>query len=137
MKSATLLVLGFVFVGVWSQDSATGQTSVAPPVSLAPPKASPPRAGAGISPAASDNRSSTPATNGLSLSPNPAVDYDGFSAGTVEDNDTPHQATRPTKPRAARDSKTNPDTKSVAGQDPIDREDAALKRKLMICQSCK
>jgi hypothetical protein len=41
------------------------------------------------------------------------------------------------KPRAARGSKTNPDTKGIAGQDPIDQEDAALKRKLMICQSCK
>ncbi|MGY0575004.1 hypothetical protein ACTGJ9_031420 [Bradyrhizobium sp. RDM12] len=130
MKSATLLVLGFVFVGVWPQDSATGQTSVAPPVSLAPPKASPPRAGTKNSP---DSASSKPATTGRSLSPNPAVDYDGFSVGTVEDNDTPDQATRPTKPR----SKTNPDTKGVPGQDPIDQEDAGLKRKLMICQSCK
>jgi len=69
--------------------------------------------------------------------PNPAVDYDGFSVGTVEDNDTPDQATRPMRPRAAKGSKPNPDTKGIAGQDPIDQEDEALKRKLMICQSCK
>ena len=137
MKSATLLALSLMFFGVWSQDSAIGQTSVAPPVSLAPPKASPPRAGAKNLPAASDKVSSTPATSGPPSSPNPAVDYDGFSVGTVEDNDTPDQATRPMRSRAARGSKPNPDTKGIAGQDPIDQEDEALKRKLMICQSCK
>src|SRR5882757_4322172 len=137
MKRATLLALSFVLVAVWSQDSARGQSSVAPPVSLAPPKASPPRAGAKNLPAASDKVSSTPATSGPPSSPNPAVDYDGFSVGTVEDNDTPDQATRPTRPRAAGSSKPNPDTKGIAGQDPIDQEDDALKRKLMICQSCK
>ena len=137
MKSATLLALSIVFVAVWSQESATGQTSVAPPVSLAPPKASPPRAGAKNLPAASDSVSSTPATSGPPSLPNPAVDYDGFSVGTVEDNDTPDQATRPTRPRAARGSKPNPDTKGIAAQDAIDQEDEALKRKLTICKSCK
>ncbi|MET4066430.1 hypothetical protein ABID58_001213 [Bradyrhizobium sp. S3.2.6] len=134
MKSATLLVLGFVFVGVWSQDSATGQTSVAPPVSLAPPKASPPRAGAGISPAASDNRSSTPAMNGPSLSPNPAIDYDGFSAGT-DDNDAPSQLAPPVRSRAAKGSSR--DTNGLDAQSSIDQEDEALKRKLTICKNCK
>jgi hypothetical protein len=137
MKSATLLTLSFVFVGVWSQDSATGQTSVAPPVSLAPPKASPPRASAKNSPAASDNVSSTPTTSGPSSLPNPAVDYDGFSVGTVEDNDTPDQTTRPMRPRAPKGSKPNPDTKGIAGQEAIDQEEEALKRKLTICKSCK
>ena len=137
MKSVTLLALSFVFVAVWSQDSATGQTSVAPPVSLAPPKASPPRTGAKNSPAASDSASSTPATSTPQSSPNPAVDYDGFSVGTVDDNDTPDQAARPIRSRAAKGSKPNPDTKGIAGQDPIDQEDEALKRKLTICKSCK
>ncbi len=137
MKSATLLALSLMFIGVWSQDSAIGQTSVAPPVSLAPPKASPPRAGAKNSPAGSDNVSSTPATSAPPSSPNPAVDYDGFSVGTVEDNDTPDQATRPMRSRAAKGSKPNPDTKGIAGQEAIDQEDEALKRKLTICKSCK
>ena len=137
MKRATLLALSFVFIAAWSQDSARGQTSVAPPVSLAPPKASPPRAGAKNLPAASDSVSSTPATSGPPSLPNPAVDYDGFSVGTVEDNDTPDQATRPTRPRAARGSKPNPDTKGSTAQDAIDQEDEALKRKLTICKSCK
>ena len=137
MKSATLLALGFLVVGVWSQDSASGQTSVAPPVSLAPPKASPPRARAKNSPAASDSVPSTPATSGLPSQPNPAVDYDGFSVGTVDDNAPPDQTTRPMRPRAAKGSKPNPDTKGIAGQDPIDQEDEALKRKLTICKSCK
>ncbi len=137
MKSAVLLALSLMFIGAWSQDGARGQTSAAPPVSLAPPKASPPRAGAKNSPAASANVSSTPATSGPRSLPNPAADYDGFSVGTVEDNDTPDQATRPMRPRAAKGSKPNPDTKGIAGQDQIDQEDEALKRKLMICQSCK
>ncbi|KJC48624.1 hypothetical protein UB31_16080 [Bradyrhizobium sp. LTSP849] len=136
MKRATLLALSFVFIAAWSQDSARGQTSVAPPVSLAPPKASPPRAGAKNSSAATDSMS-TPATSGSPSLPNPAVDYDGFSVGTVDDNDTPDQATRPTRPRAAKGSKPNPDTKGSTAQEAIDQEDEALKRKLTICKSCK
>lgn len=137
MKSATLLAASFVFVAVWSQDSATGQTSVAPPVSLAPPKASPPRAGTRNSPAAPDSVSSTPATGGPPSLPNPAADYDGFSVGTVDDNGTPDQTTRPMRSRAAKGSRPNPETKGVAGQEAIDQEDEALKRKLTICKSCK
>ncbi|WP_177234721.1 hypothetical protein [Bradyrhizobium sp. cf659] len=131
MRSVTLLALSLMFVGTWSDDSARGQTSVAPPVSLAPPKASPPRANAKNSPAASDRVSSTPATGGPPQSPNPAADYDGFSA--VDDNDTPEQATRPMTSRAAKGSRPNPDT----AQQSIDQEDEALKRKLTICKSCK
>ncbi|MEH2689101.1 hypothetical protein DXU04_29945 [Bradyrhizobium diazoefficiens] len=131
MRSVTLLALGLMLVGAWSYDSARGQTSLAPPVSLAPPKESPPRASAKNSPAASDRVSSTPATGGLPQSPNPAADYDGFSA--VDDNDTPEQATRPMTSRAAKGSKPNPDT----AQQSIDQEDEALKRKLTICKSCK
>ncbi|MET4385691.1 hypothetical protein ABIB73_001426 [Bradyrhizobium sp. F1.4.3] len=137
MKSATLLALSFVLVGVWSQDSARGQTSVAPPVSLAPPKASPPQAGAKNSPAASDSVSSTPATSGQPALPNPAADYDGFSVGTVEDNDTPDQPTRPMRSHAAKGSKPNLDTNGTTAQQSIDQEDEALKRKLTICKSCK
>ncbi|WP_049823758.1 hypothetical protein [Bradyrhizobium sp. WSM2254] len=138
MRSVTLLALGLMFVGAWSHDSARGQTSAAPPVSLAPPKASPPRASAKNSPAASDRVSSTPATGGPPQSPNPAADYDGFNA--VDDNDTPEQTTRPMTSRAAKGSKPNPDTAQHnpdTAQQLIDQEDEALKRKLTICKSCK
>ncbi|BAC48373.1 bll3108 [Bradyrhizobium diazoefficiens USDA 110] len=131
MRSVTLLALGLMLVGAWSHDSAKGQTSAAPPVSLAPPKASLPRASAKNSPAASDRVSSTPATGGPPQSPNPAADYDGFSA--VDDNDTPEPATRATTSRAAKGSKPNPDT----AQQSIDQEDEALKRRLTICKNCK
>lgn len=93
MRSVTLLALSLLLAGVWSQDSARGQT--APPVSLAPPKASPPRANAKNSPAASDRISPTPPTGGLPQAPNSAADYDGFRA-TSDDNDTPDRTTRPT-----------------------------------------
>lgn len=132
MRRTTLLAFGFVVVGVWSQHSARGQTSVAPPVSLAPPKASP-QAGARNSRAASDRASTTPATSGLPAAPNPAVDYDGLSLDNAEDNDTPSQSTRPTR------SRTQPglDTSGTAARQSIDQEDEALKRKLTICKSCK
>ncbi|WP_409189455.1 hypothetical protein [Bradyrhizobium sp. RDM4] len=136
MKSATLLVLGFAFVGLSPQDSARAQTSATPPVSLAPPKASLPRAGAKNPPAASDRASSTPPSSGPSVLPGPATDYDGFSVGTVEDN-TPDQAMRPKRSRAVKGSKPNLDANGIAEQPSLDQEDEALKRKLTICQSCK
>lgn len=136
MRSATLLALSLMVVGIWSQDGARGQTSSTPPVSLAPPKASPPRANAKNSPAASDRMSSTPAIGGLPSPPNSAADYDGFSVGS-DDNDTPDQATRPVASRAARSATSNPDSKGNAAQQLIDQEDEALKRKLTICNSCK
>ncbi|MBB4369108.1 hypothetical protein GGD63_001896 [Bradyrhizobium sp. cir1] len=63
--------------------------------------------------------------------PNPAADYDGFSVGTVDDNDSSNQVTPPVRSRAAKDTKSNPNA------DGLDQEDGALKRKLMICQNCK
>lgn len=128
MRRTTLLAFGFVVVGVWSQHSARGQTSAAPPVSLAPPKASP-QAGARNSPAASDRVSSTPATSGLPAAPNPAVDYDGLSFDNAEDNDTPNQSTVPRRSGLG--------TSGPAARQSIDQEDEALKRKLTICKSCK
>ncbi|WP_333928194.1 hypothetical protein [Bradyrhizobium sp. CCBAU 11361] len=62
---------------------------------------------------------------------NPAADYDGFSVGVVDDNDSSRQVTPPVRSRAAKDSRSNPDA------DGLDQEDEALKRKLMICQNCK
>lgn len=75
--------------------------------------------------------------------PNPAADYDGFSVGTVDDNDTSSQVAPPVRSRAAKgsksdlDTKTNLDTKGPAAQQLIDQEDEALKRKLTICKNCK
>lgn len=178
MKSATLFALGFLSAGVWLQGSARGQTSVAPPVSLAPPsteqgaappattnnawppvavpKASPPRAAAknstppakrngepssatsgALPPAASDKVSSTPVIGGPSPSPNPAVDYDGFSIDPADDGDTSGQAARSVRSRAAKASRRNWEAESIAGQQSIDQEDEALKRKLTICRGCK
>jgi hypothetical protein len=134
MRSATLLALSLMVVGVWSLDGASGQT--APPVSLAPPKTSP-QAGAKNSPAAADRTPSTPATSGPSLLPNPATDYDGFSVGAGEDNDAPVQPKRPMTSRAAKGTKPNLDTKGTTAQESIDQEDEALQRKLTICKSCK
>jgi hypothetical protein len=108
MRSATLLALGLVFAGAGPHDSARGQTSIAPPVSIVPPNASP--------------------------APNPAADYDGFSVGASDDNDTSGQVAAPVRSRAAKGSKPNPDT---AGQSPLDQEDDMLKRKLTICKNCK
>lgn len=123
MRSVTILALSLMFVGVWSQDSAIGQTSAMPPVSLAPPHAS-----------AADSRtpnSSTPRP------PNPAVDYDGFSVGAVDDDDTPSRVMPPVRYRATRGSGSNTVTNGHVGQLSIDQEDEALKRKLTICRDCK
>ena len=62
MRSGVILALGLMFAGTWPHDGARGQTSIRPPVSIAPPYASP--------------------------APNPAADYDGFSTGVSDDNDT-------------------------------------------------
>jgi hypothetical protein len=73
----------------------------------------------------------------LPSAPNPAADYDGFSVGAGDDNDTSSQAAPPVRSRAAKGSKADPDTKGAAAYQLIDQEDEALKRKLMICQNCK
>jgi len=136
MRSAAFLALSLMFVGVGSHDSARAQTSGAPPVSLAPPDASPPRPGApkparvttNRAPAASGRETSTSVIGLPQPKPDPAADYDGFSVGNVDDNDALRQAPPPVRSRAA---------KSNADADSLDQEDGALKRKLMICQNCK
>ncbi|MDN3272863.1 hypothetical protein QWJ07_01320 [Frankia sp. RB7] len=137
MRRTTVLALSLILIGVWSQGSARGQSSAAPPVSLTPPKASPPRGGTKNPPTTSDRVSSTPATSGLPQLPNPApaADYDGFSAGTDDNNDTPSQVTPPVRSRTAKGS--NRDSNSLDAQSSIDQEDEALKRKLTICKNCK
>ncbi|MFK4514088.1 hypothetical protein ABIF20_001453 [Bradyrhizobium japonicum] len=137
MRSVTLLALSLMFVGAWPHDGARGQTSVAPPVSLAPPNASPPRASAKTSrtpPATPGREAAPPVIGGPPPMPNPAADYDGFSVGTVDDNDASSQVTPPVRSRAAKGAKSNPDT---TGQSSADQEDEALKRKLTICKNCK
>lgn len=130
MRSVTLLALGLMLIGVWSQDSASGQTSVAPPVSLVPQTASPPRANTKNSriPPAASGREASPSVVGQPA-PNSAADYDGFSA--ADDTDTPSQVTPPVRSRAKRDSSSYPEAGS------LDQEDEALKRKLTICRNCK
>lgn len=136
MRNVMLLALGLMLFGAWPHDSARGQTSVAPPVSLAPPDTAPPRPSA-TKPARVTTNRTPPAASGREPSviggpqpmPNPAADYDGFSA--VDDNDALRQVTPPVRSRAAKDTRSNPDTND------FDQEDGALKRKLMICQNCR
>jgi hypothetical protein len=86
---------------------------------------------------ASDKASSTPVISEPLSSSNPAVDYDGFSISTIDDRDTAGPAALPMRSRAAKASKPNVATGGVTGQESIDQEDAALKRKLTICRGCK
>lgn len=143
MRRATLMALSLILIGIWSQDSARGQSSAAPPVSLALPKASPPQANAKSAkrkgePALVTNDRSLPAAGrepsppvigGPAVMPNPAADYDGFSA-SADDNDAPSQVTPPARSSAAKGS-------GLDAQSLVDQEDEALKRKLTICQKCK
>lgn len=128
MRRVTLLALSLILIGVWSQDSARAQSSAMPPVSLAPPNASPPHAGTKNSPRTS-SVPSTPATSGLPQLPSPAAaaDYDGFSVGS-DDHDAPSQLTPPARSRAAN---------GLDPQSMVNQEDEVLKRKLTICKNCK
>lgn len=146
MRRTTLMALLF-FVCAWSQDSARGQTSTTPPVSLAPPHASPPHSAKSAKPkggsALGTNDRTPPAAMrrepslpviGSAPAPNPAADYDGFSA-SIDDNDAPSQVTPPVRSRAAKGS--DRDVNGLDAQSSIDQEDEALKRKLTICKNCK
>lgn len=73
---------------------------------------------------------------GLPSAPHPATDYDGFSVGTTDDHGSDQMAP-PVRSRAAKSTRSNPDTNGLAGQSSIDQEDEALKRKLTICKNCK
>ena len=123
MRRVALLVLGLMFVGVWPYDSARGQTSATPPVSLAPPEASPPRAGAKNSrlpPTATGRAASTPVMGEPAPVSNPSADYDGFSA--IDDNDAPSQLTPPVRSRAAKGGKSKQDANGSADPSSIDQE---------------
>jgi hypothetical protein len=126
MRRATLLALSFVLIGIWAHDGARAQSSAAPPVSLAPPNASPPHGG---SKSSLPREPSPPVIGGRPAHPNPATDYDGFSV-TNDDDDAPSQVTPPARSRAAKGS-------GLDSQSLIDQDDEALKRKLTICKNCK
>ena len=142
MRRAMLLAFSLILIGLWSHDGARAQSSATPPVALAPPNASPPHANAKSAkpkrePTAVTNDHRTPAASPAEPSlpvvgsaPNPAADYDGFSA-TVDDSDKPSQVTQPVRSRSARD------TNGLDSQSLVDQEDEALKRKLTICKNCK
>lgn len=85
-----------------------------------------------LPPAASDKALSTPVIGAPSSVLSPAVNYVGFSVGTVDDIDTPGYAARSVKSRAARNSKPSSRADSVAAQHLVEQEDEALKRKLTI-----
>ena len=142
MRRAMLLALSLMLVGGWPLEGTRGQSSAAPPISLTPPNASPPHASAKSAkpqrepnsvanagaPQGTVTREPTPPAVGASPQrPNPAADYDGFSA-SADDSDAPRQVTPPT--RAAKGT-------SLDSQSFIDQDDEALKRKLTICQKCK
>jgi hypothetical protein len=89
-------------------------------------------------PTAIDNVSPTPVIAKPPPSPKPAADYDGFTIGIVDDEETSGQTMRSVKPRPAKQSKLRQEPDSIEGQQSVDRaEDEKLKRKLTICRGCK
>ncbi|WP_157113682.1 hypothetical protein [Bradyrhizobium embrapense] len=104
-----------------------------PPLASAPPSAT-----VKDTPSAPDDVSPAPAIGRLPPLAKPATDYDGFSVGTVDDNDASSRTTRPVRSRAAKQSKRGQEADRVSGQQSVDpREDDKLKGKLTICRGCK
>jgi hypothetical protein len=132
MKHAALLALGLLSASFWLHDSARCQTSLAAPLSLAPPTATAERSVPSVT-----AKDSTP-VNGRLPSPKPATDYDGFSVGIIDDSEASGQTTRPVRSRPAKQSKLSQEPDSTAEQQSVDQaEDEKLKRKLTICRGCK
>ena len=150
-KNAALFALGLLSASFWLHDSARGQTSLAPPLSLARPApspeegapppavilASPPtEADDTPPPKAAARRPAAPVAVRDIPSPKPAADYDGFTTGVVDDL-VPNV---PAKPRAATRPKPVKEPDSTAKQQSLDygdRDDEQLKRKLTICRDCR
>ncbi|MDH2404356.1 hypothetical protein QCM77_31045 [Bradyrhizobium sp. SSUT18] len=161
-----LLSVGVWLLGSARGQSVAPPISLAPPSTeqgaansawppMAAPKAPPPRATAKNSrppakpngepssatnnalPSGASEVSSAPLMSGPPPSPKPVTDYDGFSAGTVDDADTSGQVARPIRSRAAKASKPSVETSGATGQKSVDQEDEVLKRKLTICRDCK
>lgn len=143
MKNATLFALGLLAAGVWSHDSARCQTSLSPPLSLAPPPSnegpaspaaansvwppmaepgvSPPRA-AGVSPtpSAKSNVGSSRATDGV---PPPSATAKGAAPPRAAKDVPP----RSTAPRSATVEHTPLESDSVSPAQVIDRSPASAK----------
>lgn len=148
-KNAALFALGLLSASFWLHDSARGQTSLAPPLSLARPApspeegapppavimASPPtEADDTPPPKAAARRPAAPVAVRDIPSPKPAADYDGFTTGVV-DEPVPKL---PAKPRATNRSKPGKEPDGVAKQPSLDYgDDDQLKRKLTICRDCR
>ena len=150
LKTAALFAVGFLSVSLWLHDSARCQTSLAPPLSLAAPPAvtaedAPPIATDDVPPPAAVAKRSRasvtakdrPPTATLSPSPKPAADYDGFTAGVVDDEDTSNQTTKPVRARPAQQPKLRQRPDSPEGQSVDQLEDEKLRRSLVICRGCK
>lgn len=161
MKNAALFALGLLAAGVWSHDSARSQTSRSAPLSLAPPaplnegaaspattdsvpppttatSAPPPRAAA-VSPApsAKSNVGSSRATDDVPPpSAKPAADYDGYSVGTVDDDEASSGTTRPVRSRRAKPP-TSQEADRIRPQSVDPGDDDKLKGRLTICRGCK
>ena len=149
MKSAALLAIGFLSVSFSLSDSASCQTSRAPPLSLARPApspdvdapppavimATPPAATDDTPPAAATTRRAAPPVVARDTpSPKPAADYDGFTTGAQNEP----VAKLPDLPRPAKRPKQMKEPDSIAGKPWADSpEDVQLRRKLTICRDCK
>jgi hypothetical protein len=82
------------------------------------------------------------AIGNVSPTPKPAADYDGFTVGIVDDEDTSGQTTLPVRPRPAKQPKLRQKPDRIEGswarQESLDQaEDEKLQRKLTICRGCK
>jgi hypothetical protein len=93
-------------------------------------------------PTATAKRSAPAPTAKFSPSPKPAADYDGYTVGIVDEEDTSGQPTLPVRPRPAKQPKLRQKLDSIeepwARQQSVDQaEDDKLKRKLTICRGCK
>ena len=146
MKHATLFAIGCLSLSFGLPDSASCQTSRAPPLSLArpaPDETAPPPAIIRASPEPEDAAPSKPAArrsappvaakNAIrdAAPPKPAADYDGFSV-SVDDDPI---AKLPLSPRTTNLSKSRKEPDAGELTDPI--EDEQLRRKLTICRDCK
>jgi hypothetical protein len=99
MKDAALFALGFLSVSFWLHDSARCQTSLAPPLSLAPP---PPSTDKGSPPPAATTSGWPPMATAKSSAPSAATNVEPPSA--AEDVPPPATAKRSVRPVTAKDA---------------------------------
>jgi len=103
-----------------------------------PPRATAPRAlTVERTPSETDNVTPAPLID-RSSSVKPVADYDGFSVGIVDDDDTSSRTKRTIRSRQAKQPKLNQEIDRVSEQQSADPgEDNKLKGKLTICRGCK